>query len=87
MLKTKDLYDLSHTRAASLLENTEYPWEDLPKIKELILEIGPMLPKDEYDEVSEKVSAISPVPGGVGGVTSAVLASHVVRAAKRQSGR
>ena len=44
MLKTKDLYDLSHTRAASLLESTEYPWEALPKIKELILEIGPKLP-------------------------------------------
>ena len=55
MLKTKDLYDISHTRAASLLENTEYPWEALPKIKELILEIGPQLPKDEFDEVSESV--------------------------------
>ena len=55
MLKTKDLYDISHTRAASLLESTEYPWEALPKIKELILEIGPKLPKDEFDEVSENV--------------------------------
>ena len=35
MLKTKDLYDLTHTRAASLLENTVYPWEALAKIKEL----------------------------------------------------
>ena len=55
MLKTKDLYDLSHTRAASLLENTVYPWEALPKIKEFILEAGPQLPKDEFDEVSENV--------------------------------
>ena len=55
MLKTKDLYDISHTRAASLLESTEYPWEALPKIKELILEIGPQLPKDEFDEISENV--------------------------------
>ena len=55
MLKTKDLYDLSHTKAAPLLENTEYPWEALAKIKEYILEIGPQLPKDEYDEVSENV--------------------------------
>ena len=55
MLKTKDLYDLTHTRAAGLLETTVYPWEALAKIKELILEIGPQLPKDEFDEVSEHV--------------------------------
>ena len=55
MLKTKDLFDLSHTRAAALLESTEYPWEALPKIKETILALGESLPKDEFDEVSEHV--------------------------------
>ena len=55
MLKTKDLYDLNHTRAAELLEKTEYPWEALAGIKEFILRTGPQLPKDEYDEVSENV--------------------------------
>ena len=55
MLKTKDLYDLTHTLAASLLENTEYPWEALPKIKEFIVETGEKLPGDEYDEVSGHV--------------------------------
>lgn len=34
-----------------------------------------------FDEVEPIVSAITPVPGGVGAVTTAVLASHVVRAA------
>ena len=55
MLKTKDLYDLTHTLAASLLESTEYPWEALPKIKETILAVGKSLPADEYDEISENV--------------------------------
>ena len=55
MLKTKDLYDLTHTRAAELLEKTEYPWEALAKIKEFIIELGKTLPADEYDEVSENV--------------------------------
>ena len=55
MLKTKDVYDLTYTRAASILENTTYPWEALSKIKDFILEIGPQLPKDEFDEVSEHV--------------------------------
>ena len=55
MLTTKDLFDLSHTRAASLLEKTVYPWEALSGIKDLILELGKHLPKDEFDEVSEHV--------------------------------
>ena len=50
MLKTIDLYDFSHTRAAALLEKTEYPWEALGKIKDFILELGPQLPKDEFDK-------------------------------------
>ena len=53
MLKTKDLFDLSHTRAKELLEKTEYPWEALKDIKELILTLGPQLPKEEFEEVSE----------------------------------
>ncbi len=55
MLKTKDLYDLTHTKAASLLEKTEYPWEALAGIKDFIVRLGGQLPKDEYDEVSEHV--------------------------------
>ncbi len=55
MLKTKDLFDLSHTRAKELLEKTEYPWEALKDIKELILTLGPQLPKEEFEEVSEHV--------------------------------
>ena len=31
-IKVKDLYDLTHTRAAQLLETCEYPWEALDKI-------------------------------------------------------
>ncbi len=36
----------------------------------------------KFDEVEPVVSAISPVPGGVGSMTTAILASHVVRAAE-----
>ena len=55
MLKTADLFDLNHTKAAGLLEKTEYPWEALAGIKAFILELGPKLPKEEYDEISENV--------------------------------
>lgn len=36
----------------------------------------------DYENVREKVSHITPVPGGVGNVTTSVLASHVLRAAR-----
>lgn len=38
----------------------------------------------KFDEVEKVVGAITPVPGGVGAVTTAVLASHVVSAAGRK---
>ncbi len=37
-----------------------------------------------YAEVEPIVGAITPVPGGVGSVTTAVLASHVIEAAERE---
>ncbi|MCR5667317.1 MAG: bifunctional 5,10-methylenetetrahydrofolate dehydrogenase/5,10-methenyltetrahydrofolate cyclohydrolase [Eubacterium sp.] len=37
-----------------------------------------------FDEVNSLVSAITPVPGGVGAVTTAVLVSHVVEAAMKK---
>lgn len=39
-----------------------------------------------YDEVEPIVDAITPVPGGVGSVTTAVLCKHVVEAAERTVG-
>ena len=35
-----------------------------------------------FDEVEPVVKAITPVPGGVGAVTTSVLAGHVIEAAK-----
>lgn len=36
----------------------------------------------DFNNVENSVKAITPVPGGVGGVTSSVLANHVVKAAQ-----
>ena len=55
MYKIDELLDLSHTIAAPLFEGRTYPWEVLGDIKAFILTLGPTLPKDEYDEVSEGV--------------------------------
>ena len=53
--QTADLYDLSHTAARPLLEQTRYPWEALPKIGDFILELAATLPKDEYEQVGEQI--------------------------------
>lgn len=54
-LYTANLFDLSHTQAKELLEKTQYPWEALPKIGELVLALGKALPKEEYEQRGENV--------------------------------
>ena len=55
MYTIKDLYDLDHTLAKEYLEGFTYPWEALKGIKNMIIELGKTLDKEEYDEVSENV--------------------------------
>ena len=54
MLKTADLYDLSHSAAGAYLANYEYPWQALKGIKECILDLGNRL-GEEYTEVAPTV--------------------------------
>ena len=49
-------------------------------------ENGKMVGDVDYDSVIDNASLITPVPGGVGTVTTAVLAMHVVEATKNQLG-
>lgn len=42
---------------------------------------------DVSDDAAEKAGAITPVPGGVGSVTTSVLAAHVARAAEYNLGK
>ena len=54
MLKTHDLFDLTHTAAGAYLASFEYPWQALKGIRDTILALGPTLGED-YTEVSENV--------------------------------
>ncbi len=54
-LTTKQLYDLTHTLAAPLLEKTVYPWEALAGIGAFIRELGTTLPSGEYESPSPTV--------------------------------
>ena len=55
MIETKDLIDLTHTLAAPILEDKKYPWEALPLIKEFILQLGPTLDPEVYENKGEGI--------------------------------
>lgn len=56
-IKISALYTKEETIAAALFEEDCYPWELLPKIRDFILQLGPTLPKDRYEEIGEHVWA------------------------------
>ena len=54
MYTVKSLYDLSRSLAGEYLSGFEYPWQALPGIKEMILNLGETL-GEEYEEVAPQV--------------------------------
>lgn len=54
-IRTTELFDLTHTRAAELLAACAYPWEALSAIGEAVLALGHALPPERYDHPQEDV--------------------------------
>lgn len=54
-INSKNLFDMTKTKAALLFEETTYPWEVLPKISEFIVKLGQSLPAEKYDNPKENV--------------------------------
>ena len=54
MCSIQNLFDLQHTAAAGYLAGFTYPWEALPGIKDMILELSKSL-SDDYAQVGEQV--------------------------------
>ena len=50
MLKTAELFDLSHSLAGDYLARCQWPWEALEWIETFILKLGPTLPESDYEE-------------------------------------
>ena len=91
--KTKDLE--TYTREADVLISAigkpRIVKEDMVKDGAVIIDVGISRLEDgkiagdvDFDNVSKKASFITPVPGGVGPMTIAMLLSNVVKATKRQ---
>ena len=64
MYTIQDLFDLSHTRAASYLAGFTYPWEALAGIGDLIRRLGPTLEPDFAQRAPEvwvhKTAVVAP---------------------------
>ena len=54
-LTVLNLFDLTHTAAAPLLEKRSYPWEALPEIGDFIIRLGQTLSPEEYEKRGENV--------------------------------
>lgn len=55
MLRTEELFDLSHTLAREYLARFRYPWEALPGLKGYIAELSEQLNPAEYIRRGERV--------------------------------
>ena len=54
-VKIADLYDLTQTMAGEALGKLTYPWEMLPGIGDLIVELGKTLDPDVYEQRGENI--------------------------------
>ena len=55
MLKTKEMFDVTHSLAGTWLLGFEYPWQALSGISAMIVSIGQTLDPGEYEEKAEHV--------------------------------
>ena len=92
--KTKNLSDI--TKKADILVaaigKPNFVTEDMVKPGAVIIDVGINRMEDgklkgdvDFEEVSKKASYITPVPGGVGPMTIAMLMTNLVKAAKMQN--
>ena len=55
MYKTNEMLDLNHTIAKKYFEETNYAFEIIPNIKNIIIELGNKLDKNEFKQIKENV--------------------------------
>ena len=50
-----ELFDLNETIARPLFDGLTYPWEALPRIRDFIMELGPTLDRERFEQRDETV--------------------------------
>lgn len=92
--KTKDLPSITKTAdiLVSAIGRAGFVTEDMVKEGAVVIDVGINRTQEgkikgdvDYENVSQKASYITPVPGGVGPMTIAMLMKNVVKAAKNQN--
>ena len=93
--KTKNIKDIT-TNADILIVaigKENFVTEDMVKQSSVVIDIGINRLENgnitgdvDFEKVKEKASYITPVPGGVGPMTIAMLMNNVIKATKRQKG-
>ena len=92
--KTKDLKE--HTQNADVviaaIGKSKFVTEDMIKQGAVVIDVGTNRGEDgkltgdvDFEKVSKKASYITPVPGGVGPMTIAILMNNVIKAATIQN--
>ena len=92
--KTKDLKE--YTKRADILivaiGKSKFVTEDMVKEGAVVIDVGINRGKDgkltgdvDFENVEKKASYITPVPGGVGPMTIAMLMNNVIKATKEQN--
>lgn len=92
--KTENLKEITKTAdiLVAAVGKAKFVTADMVKEGAVVIDVGmnrvegKLYGDVDFDAVSEKASAITPVPGGVGPMTIAMLMQNTVTAAKRQSG-
>ncbi len=88
--KTTDLKQVAQKAdiLIAAIGKAKYVTEDFVKEGAVVIDVGINIDDDgklcgdvDFDNVQGKASLITPVPGGVGSVTTAILLKHVVKAA------
>ena len=92
--KTKNLKDITSKAdiLVSAIGKAKFISEDMVKENAVVIDVGINRNKDgkicgdvDFENVLPKVSKITPVPGGVGPMTIAMLLYNLVKATKKQS--
>ena len=92
--KTKNLKEI--TKKADILiaaiGKPKFVTEDMVKENATVIDVGinrneegKLVGDTDFENIKEKVSFITPVPGGVGPMTIAMLMNNVIKATKRQN--
>lgn len=93
--KTKNIKDI--TKNADILiaaiGKAKFITADMVKENAVVIDVGinrldngKITGDVDYEKVEEKASYITPVPGGVGPMTIAMLMNNVIKATRRQNG-